>query len=113
MCYPYSVRHTPMARKNSEIITFKAEPALVEAMRGVPNRSEFIRAAVLAALGRSCPLCAGTGTLSPRQWEHWEQFAAHHTARECPECHEVHLVCEQEETDEAHPEAPEPERTSP
>ena len=33
-----------------QIVTFKAEEALVEAMEDIPNRSEFIRSAILAAL---------------------------------------------------------------
>ncbi len=82
-----------MPGQNSEMITFKASPALVAAMRGVPNRSEFIREAILSALGQTCPLCRGTGRLSPKQWEHWSRFSASHPARECPKCHEVHLVC--------------------
>ena len=44
-----------------QIITFKAEDALVEAMDDIPNRSEFIRSAILAALDGVCPLCHGTG----------------------------------------------------
>jgi len=37
-----------------DIITFKADRALVAAMRGVPNRSAFIRTAILAALENGC-----------------------------------------------------------
>ncbi len=50
-----------------QIITFKAEEALVEAMGDIPNRSEFIRSAILAALEGVCPLCHGTGVLSTHQ----------------------------------------------
>ena len=32
-----------------QIVTFKAEEALIEAMEEIPNRSEFIRSAILAA----------------------------------------------------------------
>ena len=37
------------------IITFKVDAALAKAMKGVGNRSEFIRSAVLAALDSSLP----------------------------------------------------------
>ena len=37
--------------KKQEIITFKVDEALRRALQGVQNRSEFIRAAILAALG--------------------------------------------------------------
>lgn len=77
------------------VITFKADASLMEALRSIPNRSEFIRAAILAALDNHCPLCGGTGVLTPHQKTHWEVFAQHHPLRECSDCHEVHLVCEQ------------------
>lgn len=82
-----------MRKPKSEIITFKADESLLEAMEQVPNRSEFIRSAVLAALGSVCPLCSGTGVLTPSQKEHWESFATDHRLEECSECHELHVVC--------------------
>jgi hypothetical protein len=63
-------------------------------MRGVPNRSEFIRTAILAALDSRCPLCRGTGVLTRDQHEHWEAFAEKHSVTECDDCHAFHLVCE-------------------
>ena len=82
-----------MADKKEETITLKVNQSLLEAMRGVPNRSRFIRDAILAALENICPLCMGTGILSPKQRDHWETFAATHAVRECPDCHERHLTC--------------------
>jgi hypothetical protein len=77
-----------------QIITFKADAALSRAMKGVPNRSEFIRAAILAALENACPLCRGTGVLTLHQKKHWSAFAEHHGVAECRDCHAVHLVCD-------------------
>ncbi len=85
-------------RGKHEIVTFKADHTLVEAMRGIPNRSEFIREAILAALDSSCPLCGGTGTLTPDQKKHWLAFEAKHRVTECDECHAVHLVCPETDT---------------
>jgi hypothetical protein len=76
-----------------QIITFKAEEALVEAMEDIPNRSEFIRAAILAALESVCPLCHGTGVLNPRQQRHWREFSRTHPVERCDECDEARLVC--------------------
>jgi len=84
-----------------EVITFKADKALRAALRGVPNRSEFIRAAVLAALDGVCPLCQGTGILTPDQKKHWRRFARSHAVHECEQCHALHLVCDQ--TADEHP----------
>jgi len=81
-------------KRKQEIITFKVDEPLRDAMQGIPNRSEFIRAAVLAALENACPLCKGSGTLTPDQRRHWEAFAENHALTECDDCHAIHLVCE-------------------
>ncbi len=82
-----------MSKRKSEIITFKADETLLEALHGVPNRSSFIRSAVLAALESTCPLCMGSGILTPNQQKHWKTFSTSHEVRECDECKETHLVC--------------------
>jgi hypothetical protein len=82
-----------MARAKNDIITFKVDDALLDALRGVPNRSEFIRNAVLSALDSACPLCKGTGILSAQQRIHWAEFARDHEVVECGDCHEFHLTC--------------------
>lgn len=77
----------------SEIISFKADQSLLDAMKTIPNRSEFIRSAVMMALESSCPLCGGTGLLTPHQREHWNEFKQDHSLNECTDCREYHLVC--------------------
>jgi hypothetical protein len=84
---------SPKPGTRHEIITFKADPSLMAALRGVGNRSDFIRSALLAALANVCPLCKGSGTLTPDQRRHWNAFAASHTVDECRDCHALHLVC--------------------
>ncbi len=76
-----------------EVVTFKVDSALMEALRGVPNRSAFIRDSILAALENICPLCSGVGFLTPDQKRHWESFARDHSVEECDDCHALHLVC--------------------
>ncbi len=85
--------HMPSKMKQ-EIVTFKADSTLLEALRDVGNRSEFIRSAILAALDSACPLCRGTGILTPEQRRHWQIFSTNHTLEECGDCHAVHLVCD-------------------
>jgi len=80
-------------KKEPRIVTFKADQSLLEALRGVENRSEFIRTALLAALDNICPLCKGRGILTPNQKNHWESFATDHGLEECDDCHEFYLVC--------------------
>ncbi len=81
-------------KRRSEIITFKVDAALLEAMRGISNRSDFIRSAVITALDSGCPLCHGTGVLTTKQREHWNRFQETHAFEECDDCHEEYLVCQ-------------------
>ena len=82
------------SKRKAEVITFKVDEALAHALAGLPNRSEFIRAAILNALDNACPLCRGIGILTPNQKRHWEAFAEHHQIHECDECHEFHITCD-------------------
>ena len=53
-----------MARKPrpaKQIVAFKVEPELAAVLDAMPNKSEFIRAAVQNRLASACPLCRGTG----------------------------------------------------
>jgi len=84
-------------RKKEEIITFKVDEPMSDAMRGIPNRSEFIRSAILSALEGTCPLCKGTGRLTLDQQRHWHLFAEDHTVAECEDCQAFHLVCTAQE----------------
>ncbi|MHC4714009.1 MAG: ribbon-helix-helix domain-containing protein [Planctomycetota bacterium] len=83
----------PQNRKK-DVITFKVDRSLARALRGIANRSEFIRNAILAAMENACPLCSGTGILSADQRQHWEDFAANHSVEECGKCHVLHIVCQ-------------------
>lgn len=85
-----------MKNNKHDVFTFKADVALSEALKKMPNRSAFIRRAVLQALDNVCPLCQGTGVLSPEQKKHWQEFASHHQLVKCEHCHELHLVCANE-----------------
>jgi hypothetical protein len=79
--------------KDVEVITFKADKDLMKLLKGIRNRSEFIRAAVLEAMGNACPFCRGTGILTPHQKKHWDDLNKHHGTKECKECKEDVLVC--------------------
>ena len=73
--------------------TFKVDDSLYELFKGMPNRSEFIRTALLVAFKNVCPVCQGRGVLTPHQKAHWENFSLDHSLQECPECHEWHIIC--------------------
>jgi hypothetical protein len=69
-----------MADRKQKIITFKADRHFLKALDGIHNRSDFIRSAVLAALESTCPLCRGTGILTPDQKRRWEALDGVSTA---------------------------------
>ena len=86
-----------MSRKNKrEVITFKVDDSLSKLMDGIPNRSEFIRYAILTALRNTCPLCKGTGILTPKQQKHWEVFSKTHQVEKCEDCNSLYIVCNAE-----------------
>jgi hypothetical protein len=91
-----------MKKEKLDIITFKVPESLRDAMKGIPNRSEFIRAAVVTALDSICPLCKGTGVIMPNQRPHWDQFVTHHHFEECETCNAVHVVCECDANEEGY-----------
>jgi hypothetical protein len=81
-------------RQKRSIISFEADAGLARILGKVPNRSEFIRSAVLSALDSACPLCGGTGTLSVDQRRHWQSFQDHHRLERCDDCRAVRVVCD-------------------
>ena len=83
-------------KKKQEVITFKVDEDLMEMLKDVPNRSEFIRRALINAFGSVCPLCNGTGMLTPNQYRHWKDFSAGHSVELCDHCNESFLVCSHE-----------------
>ena len=80
--------------KKQEVITFKADQELAKMLKSMPNRSEFIRTAILSAAKCTCPLCGGSGTLTLAQRRHWLEFQTNHSLEFCSECETLHLTCE-------------------
>lgn len=80
-------------KKRQRIVTFKVNEDLLSVIKEIPNRSEFIRAAIMTALENVCPLCSGTGILTPKQKEHWESFSRDHTLKRCDDCQEIFIEC--------------------
>lgn len=79
-----------MSQPKQEIISFKVDSELAHTLARLPNRSEFIRQAVLNAVKNTCPLCAGTGHLTEHQREHWNALVEDHDLEHCDSCEAVH-----------------------
>jgi hypothetical protein len=48
-------------------VTFRVEAELAEALRELPNQTQFVEQAVREALRTRCPLCGGSGRLGARR----------------------------------------------
>ena len=75
------------------VFTFKTDDQLAELLDHMPNRSEFIRKALLTAMDRHCPLCHGSGILTVEQQNHLERFLATHPLEKCTSCNAIHFTC--------------------
>ncbi|MCD4812342.1 CopG family transcriptional regulator [bacterium] len=80
-----------MAIKNNRIMTFKVDHDLKMLLDTLPNKSAFIRSAVLAASRSTCPMCRGTGMLTEHQRKHWKKFEKMHDVFECKICQSMHI----------------------
>src|SRR3954462_8680063 len=77
-----------MARKppKSQLVAFKVEVELAEFLNKLPNKSAFIRKAIVAQLGMACPLCNGTGVVPKGIHDHYAPLLAKYNRRACDGC---------------------------
>jgi hypothetical protein len=76
----------PRKSPKSKIVAFKVEEDLADFLDNLPNKSEFIRKAILAQFGMTCPLCAGSGVVPRGVHEHYKPLIAEHDKRACEKC---------------------------
>lgn len=79
-----------MAKKNDKekkhIVAFKVEDELADFLDKLPNKSEFIRKAILAQFGMTCPMCTGTGVVDKGIHDHFEPVIDANLHRPCEKC---------------------------
>ena len=86
-----------MSTHKQDTITFKVDDDLAGIIRRLPNRSDFIRKAILHALDNACPLCQGAGILTPSQKKHWDEFLHDHQVTHCDECDSLYISCQNDD----------------
>jgi hypothetical protein len=72
--------------QKSQIVAFKVEQELAEFLDRLPNKSEFIRRAILAQFGMTCPLCSGSGVVPRGVHDHYKPVITAHDHRPCEKC---------------------------
>jgi hypothetical protein len=80
----------PTAKKaktqKANIVAFKVEDDLAEFLNKLPNKSEFIRKAILAQFGMTCPLCTGGGVVPRGVHEHYAPVIRDNNKHPCEKC---------------------------
>lgn len=77
-----------MSRKHAKpaVVAFKVEEELAEILNKLPNKSAFIRKAIVAHLGLTCPLCNGHGVVPRGLHDHYASLVQKYNARPCEKC---------------------------
>jgi len=74
-----------MSRK-SAVVAFKVESELADILNELPNKSAFIRKAIVAQLNMACPLCNGSGVLPKGLRDHYAALLPKLNSRSCDSC---------------------------
>ncbi len=72
--------------EKSQIVAFKVDDDLANFLDKLPNKSEFIRRAILAQFNMTCPLCTGSGVVPSGLHHHFEHVIEDHSTRPCEKC---------------------------
>lgn len=77
-----------MSKKSPKtaVVAFKVEEELAEFLNELPNKSAFIRKAIVAQMSMACPLCHGSGQVSRWIHDHYLPLLASWANRECEGC---------------------------
>ncbi len=68
------------------VVAFKVEAELAELLDKLPNKSAFIRKAIVAQLGMACPLCNGGGVVPRGIHDHYAPLLNKISSRQCDSC---------------------------
>jgi hypothetical protein len=80
-----------MARKSAksaktDVVAFKVEAELAALLNKLPNKSAFIRKAIVSHLGVECPLCRGSGVVPRGVHDHYSAMLGKLNHRNCDGC---------------------------
>jgi hypothetical protein len=77
-----------MSRKQPKtaVVAFKVEEELAEILNQLPNKSAFIRKAIVAQMGMACPLCNGSGVVPRGVHDHYATLLSRYNSGHCARC---------------------------
>lgn len=77
-----------MTKKNAKtaVVAFKVETELADILNQLPNKSAFIRKAIVNQLDMACPLCSGAGMLPKGLHDHFAPLVQKLNNKACEEC---------------------------
>lgn len=78
--------HNNCKNRNTVIVTFKVDEELAKLLKSLPNRSEFIRDAIMSRMAVPCPACGGSGRLSKAQALDIKALLDSHYVGRCLNC---------------------------
>jgi hypothetical protein len=70
----------------SRTVAVKVEAEVADFLDRLPNKSDFIRQAILAQFRMACPLCSGSGVVPRGLGDHFAPVVRRHRVRKCEKC---------------------------
>jgi len=80
------LRMKTQASMKQRVVTSKVEEEVAAFLAGMPNKSEFIRKALLSALLEPCPICHGRGSVPQSLRRDLEKILSKHKFVACSYC---------------------------
>ncbi len=91
-----------MSRQKQTVVSFRVDQHLAEALNNLPDKSTFIREAILRRFHTVCPFCKGRGVMPQMIADHLTQRLPDEETVECSCCHYAYpLALVQEQVAEA------------
>lgn len=76
----------------SRTVAVKVEEEIADFLDRLPNKSDFIRQAILAQFRMACPLCTGSGTVPRGLGDHFAPVVQRNRGKKCEKCGRADVI---------------------